>query len=303
MSSYCRLFPVSVVLLALSLCGTAPAVHNQNVTSFSLFYVGKDGQTLEKIFKYDELKSNGSFKAKSPHGMLNPEGKIEEWSGVTVPSLMEKIGKADSKSTSDVTVIGFDGYLAQMEMRDFYNPNAILATHANGVKVAANKGGPQLFFPNQDPSLRKELLFEGWGVWYVTAFIVGDLNPRVPLLSGNGAPKVASLENLKGTTRASTIYFPPGHFRTPVAQKTVNIETQNFYTWLQSQTDKKFEKLQVATYYGDSVPISGKFEDFDIVFRWDGKTIPAKFGGPIHICPKGKVSNCLFFVKSIHLGG
>lgn len=290
----------SISLLVLTLTQFASALPNRDVTEFAIFKTDK-GKVVSKQYKYDELSPNLKFRAKSPHGMLNPEGKIEEWSGNSIRSLFQDLNIPASEAKTEVTVIGTDGYLAQMELRDFFSPDAMLATHASGKKISASKGGPQLFFPNQDPKLRNELKFEGWGVWYVASIIVGDLPPELTVTSPSGSSKLAKLSFKAPSNRTTPKYYPPGHFRTAFDTKPIKVGVYNLKSWIGEQDKSKFSKAIARTYYGGKVQLGQDLSQYDLVVSWDDALIPPKFGGPAQICPKGKVSQCTFQVKEIVL--
>jgi hypothetical protein len=271
-----------------------------DVSEFSIFHQ-KDGRVEEKRFIYAELEPKFSFSAKSPHGILNPEGKEEVWSGQSVRTLFTLSGIKPAETNQEVVVVGTDGYLAQMEMRDFFNPDAMLATHASGAKIATNKGGPQLFFPNLDPALPEDLRFEGWGVWYVSAFIVGSLPHSVGLRTSKKNSKVVEFPKKGSSFRTTPKYYPPGHFRTTFDTKPVKMGIVPLDQFVRSHGIKEAKKLSVSTFYGRTVPIESNLQDYDLVVTWDGQAIPPKFGGPAHICPKGKVSHCTFMVRELLL--
>ena len=271
-----------------------------DVKEFSI-YRTEGSKVIHTAFKYDELKPNFSFRAKSPHGILNPEGKVEEWSGRTVRELFTKAGVKPDESKTEVVIIGTDGYLAQMEMGDFFTPDAMLATHVNQSRITPSKGGPQLFFPNLDKTLPKDLLFEGWGVWYVSSFVVGSLPPSITLELPSGKTKSVAIDFKSPQSRTTPKYYPPGHFRTTFETKPVTSSTHNLKEWLKKEAKEPFTKLKALTYYGGTVPISNDLAEYDLVVAWDGKLIAPKFGGPVQICPQGKVSQCTFLVKTLVL--
>lgn len=291
---------IPIGLLVSILTFQAFGLPNREVTEFAIFRVDR-GRVISQRFEYDKLKPNTKFHAKSPHGMLNPEGKIEEWSGNSIRSLLQEIDIAPSDMKTEVTVIGTDGYLAQMELRDFFNPDAMLATHASGKKISPSKGGPQLVYPNQDPTLRNELKFEGWGVWYVAAIIVGDLPPEVSITSPSGTSKVAKLSFKAPSSRTTPKYYPPGHFRTAFDTKPIKVGVYNLKSWIGDHEKTKFSKAVAHTYYGGKVQLGQDLSQYDLVVSWDGALIPSKFGGPAQICPRGKVSQCTFQLREIVL--
>lgn len=276
------------------------ALPNTEVSDFTLWRTDK-GKVLSKKFVYDALKPSASFRAKSPHGMLNPEGKVEEWSGNTVRSLFQEFGVKPQETRTEVVILGTDGYLAQMEMKDFFSPDAIVATHMNGEKINPSKGGPQLFFPNQDATLPNELKFEGWGVWYVAAFVIGELPGRLTLTEPSGKSKDIALSYKTKQTRTTPKYYPPGHFRTPFATDPVRMGIVNLKEWIAASAKEPFGHATAYTYYGGKVPIKNDLSEYDLVVAWNDGLIPPKFGGPAQICPKGKISQCTFLVREIVL--
>jgi hypothetical protein len=215
------------------------------------------------------------------------------------------MGRKNPNDLDEAIVIGSDGYFAQMIVKDFFNPDPIIATQCDGKPVAPDKGGPQIMFPNQDPKLRKELDFDGWGVWYVSAIMVGKFKPQVEISLKSGKKKMLTFDpsSPKSENQGPLLmYYPPGNFRTPLSGKKVEVQSQDLQTLLKTEGLTEKKSLKVTTFYG-GVPthIKDSGEGFSLIYGWDKAAIPSKVGGPIHVCPKGKWANCIFYVKSIEV--
>lgn len=295
---------ILLVTIALFFPLLSLALPNNEVKDVTI-YISENGKVKTKTFHYADFKPTVKFKAKSPHKLLNPESKIQEWAGVTVRSLLESMGRKNPNDTEEAIVIGTDGYFAQMIVKDFFSPDPIIATECDGKPVAADKGGPQIMFPNLDPKMKKELDFDGWGVWYVSAIMVGKFKPQLDLEINGAKPKVISFDPMspKSETQGPLLmYYPPGNFRTPLSGKKVEVQTQDLLTVLKSEGVAEKKNLKVHTYYnGVPTNIKDSGEGFNLIYGWDKAAIPSKVGGPIHLCPKGKWANCIFYVRSIEV--
>ena len=100
-------YQTQTVGLCLLLTSVAFGMLKKDVKQFSI-YRAEGAKVFHTPFKYDEMKPNFSFRAKSPHGILNPDGKLDDWSGRTIRELFTNAGVKPDESKTEVVIVGTD---------------------------------------------------------------------------------------------------------------------------------------------------------------------------------------------------
>lgn len=268
-----------------------------------------DGKVTVRTESYEQLKEKCdlTFKAVSPHPMLNPTKKASEWKGLGFKGIVEKFGR---KLTGDeeITLAAADGYAAQLNVRDLTEYEGMIAVFEDGKLIEPRRGGPQSMFPTLDPKLPPDMHCDCWGVWYMTAVILGDLPPILEVQNRKVTKSVRLIEN-PGTLHKSTPFrTPPGHFKyirvgkAHFIQKNAKVSYESLDKILKTRFQMESKPMVAETYYGKEIPVDNPAE-WNMEYLWQGKPISAKIGGPFHLCHNKRQSDCIFFLKSLKTKG
>lgn len=303
--TYSVLFSLGWLLLAVPRPSFAESSSQRDADS--LTWVSAKGKSVQTVTKsYEELRKSCdlSFKARSLHPMLNPTKAISDWKGLGFKWVIAQFGRKFAP-TDDITLVASDGYAAQLSVLDLTQPQGMIALFQDGTPLEPKRGGPQSLFPDLDPKLPHDMLCDCWGVWYLNVVIFGDLPPELAF-EKEGKRQVVTLTAGPNSKKKSLPYrTPTGHFkflRTNTQTKMVR-NPEVTYEPLHEIVKNRFSQATVGpllaqTYYGKDIPLD-KPEDWNIEFQWQGKGIPAKVGGPFHLCHKDRTADCVFFVKAL----
>jgi len=248
---------------------------------------------------YAHLEPNSSYTLVHPDTSLNPAKHKQKWSGQFFKSILTK-AKINPPSNSEITIVGSDDYLAQIDFGDVVQFSPLLATHKDDRKIEWREGGASTIFPvHLHPN---SLWFQKahWWVWTVSAVFVGRPSPILSVKKGTITKPFDLSQELGARTKTSNVLNPEGHRKNIAIKGEVKVSYWNLSDFLKTRGVAPSQEIIVETYNGRSEVLKAS-DSHELVFLWNGQSIPPSLGGPIQVCVPMKALRCLYFVRSLNI--
>lgn len=290
---------------------SANLVHAASTTDdirYNLDYINvafDDGKKIiKKKISYDELNNKNYLNIILPHLSINPKQEKSAWAGVKLRDVLNN-SKYAFDQNSDITIVGSDEYLSQKDVFDVLNTDIIIARYENGQKISRYKGGQQVIMPDEyspdDPRLRHHAFW----IWYVNTIFFDTLRPIVTLSDGQNRQTINLTEKFSGLSSENIVFptFPPG-VRKEFEFENVNqitVTSIKLSVLIKSETNFSSPITVAESYLGNKVVINEGFENYLLIYKWNGRNIHPKYGGPVQLCHQEKILTCLHFVESVEI--
>lgn len=257
------------------------------------FSVG--GVVKVESFPFEKIATTDRLSVVHPDLGPNPTQTSSVWTGRFLKSFI-KDTKQDWNPKSDLVLIGSDNYEAQLPVAVMMGHDVLLALTRDGEKLPWMKGGNYTIYPRDVKEPRYQRA--GYWVWQVTAIAIGDLSAQ--LIVGNGKSPL-DLTKVKGRTEVLNRRSIPVGIRDrdmPSAGqiKLGVISPRDLAVALGAP---KASQLVFKTLNGWQFEVDPAKDAQQIIFAWDGATIPAAFGGPVQVCTTAPPLDCKFYVSSV----
>lgn len=259
----------------------------------SLNIVYQKGKSIfVREVSYGEKTPDISVDIVSPHRYKNPDKKLAKWSGLKISKILEDI----PQSGGDVVVAGASGYSTEFPETILRNHSIFIALQRDNKALMPADGGPQLVYPLNDPKLPATLTNDAWWVWFVSAIILGKLDPLIQISD----PTQKSMIDLRAVAGAEKIKTRPCY---PAGQR-MNQPPREKIEWtyvpLKSILPNGHRtQAIITTYVNKKVSLEKEMSNYVLGYAWNGKSIPPAFGGPVVGFWKDKPTECLSFVSKV----
>jgi hypothetical protein len=146
------------------------------------------------------------------------------------------------------------------------------------------------------PDLPLEYHKHAWCPWFLTTIFIGEGEPFLAS-SRNGIPQgeIDLREKCKRADRWN-ISYPRGQWHVPPQKKSMAEISKCSVSSLFGGSSSAKRTVTFHSLNGSTLTLNASSDRHYLAFSWDGKRIPARFGGPIQLCFDGDHTDCQFFV-------